>query len=251
MLIIINADDLGATSEVNDSIFDLIRAGLVTSSTLMANGPGFEHAVERIPSFPDCSFGIHLNLTVFAPLTDPSALAPILDSNGCLSGSFLQTRFSPPLLTSIHQELRAQVRRALDAGVPVSHFDSHQHIHTIPSLFPILKSLQREFKIYKVRSTINLLSAAQTLSLPRLLKKKLFRMALSHMPRTRITSGLGDFRYFHAALTQGGCPRFDSLELMVHPGATSPGYSAEIELLRSEWKHLLPADATFGSYHSL
>lgn len=251
MLIIINADDLGATGEVNDSIFSLIEAGLVTSSTLMANGPGFEHAVERIPNFPHCSFGIHLNLSVFAPLTDPSALAPVLDLNGCLSQRFFQTRLSGRLRAALHEELRAQVRRVFDAGVPVSHFDSHQHIHTIPSLFPILKSLQREFKIYKVRSTINLLPAAQTLSLPRLVKKQLFRIALSHMPRTRITSGLGDFRYFHAALTQGDCPRFDSLELMVHPGATSPGYCAEIEMLRSGWNHLLPADATFGNYHAL
>ncbi len=251
MLIIINADDLGATSEVNDSIFGLIDAGLVTSSTLMANGPGFKHAVERIPNFPHCSFGIHLNLTVFAPLTAPSALAPILDSNGCLSGRLLQARLSPPLRTSIHQELRAQVCRALDAGVPISHFDSHQHIHTIPRLLPIIKSLQREFKIDKVRSTINLLPPSQSLSMTRFVKKKLFRVALSHMPHTRITSGLGDFRYFHSALARGDCPRFDSLELMVHPGATSPGYCAEIELLRSEWKHLLPAGATFGSYHSL
>ena len=37
--IVINADDLGISCEVNGAIFDLIEQGIVTSSTAVANGP--------------------------------------------------------------------------------------------------------------------------------------------------------------------------------------------------------------------
>lgn len=73
--IIVNADDLGISSEVNDAIFGFIRSGLVTSATMLANGPQITEAAVRVREFPECSFGIHLNLTEFKPLRTDSRLS--------------------------------------------------------------------------------------------------------------------------------------------------------------------------------
>jgi predicted glycoside hydrolase/deacetylase ChbG (UPF0249 family) len=105
--------------------------------------------------FSLCSFGVHLNLTVFPPLQPSPQLKPILDADGSLSPKLFKTQLTPQLRRAIFDELTAQVERALSAGIPVSHFDSHQHIHTLPMLFPVLKALQRRFGIRRVRSTIN------------------------------------------------------------------------------------------------
>jgi predicted glycoside hydrolase/deacetylase ChbG (UPF0249 family) len=251
MLLIVNADDLGASERINDEIFDLMQSGVVTSATLMANSPAFEHAVQQIPRFPKCSFGVHLNLTVFPPLGPTHGLGPILDERGHLSKKLLKTPITADLRAALLRELTLQVQRTLDAGVPISHFDSHLHIHTIPKLFPVLKSLQRQFSIRKVRSTINLLPSSQRATLLRSLKKSAFRLALRNFYATASPDGLGDFRDFYSTLEAGRIPRFRHLELMVHPGTTNPGYNDEVTLLRSAWKELLPADTEIGSYHYL
>jgi len=62
MLVIINADDLGTSQEINEARFDLMSAGLITSSSLIANTMFVESAAERARGFTDVSFGVHLNL---------------------------------------------------------------------------------------------------------------------------------------------------------------------------------------------
>lgn len=251
MIIIVNADDLGANERVNDEIFDLIQSGHVTSASLMANAPGFEHAIQQIPRFPECSFGVHLNLTAFSPLSDSHSLKPILDENGYLSKKLFGARITSTLRASLLRELTMQVQRVLDAGVPVSHFDSHNHIHAIPKLFPVLKSLQRKFAVRKVRSTINLLPSGQQMAGMRSLKKLAFRLALRHLYKTTSPDGLGDFREFYKLLKAGKIPKFHNLELMVHPGIPTPKYADEVSALRSEWRNLLQDGVKTGSYHSI
>src|SRR5258708_6022248 len=85
--LIINADDLGITSVVNDAIFDHIDRGFVSSATLLANGPAVADAAKRIQLFRKASFGVHLNATEFAPLTKDRALSPILDGDGRFAGN--------------------------------------------------------------------------------------------------------------------------------------------------------------------
>ena len=68
--IIINADDLGYSLWVNGEIERCIVSGVVTSSTLMANAPGFKDGVRIAKQYPHISIGVHLNLVEFAPLTN-------------------------------------------------------------------------------------------------------------------------------------------------------------------------------------
>ncbi len=249
MLLIVNADDLGASEEINQQIFAFMAAGRVTSASILANGPAFAHAVAGARRFPKCSFGVHLNLTEYAPLSRSAGLNPILDRHGLLSRRLHDIRFDRSLRAAARLELATQVQHVLDAGVPVSHFDSHEHIHTLPKLFPVLKSLQREFEIRKVRSTINLLSPSERMAALRSLKKRLFYFCLSHSYETTSPEGLGHFSDFHAALEAGSVPYFDHLELMVHPGHED--YRAETELLKSDWRKRLPPSVKLGSYHSI
>lgn len=251
MLLIVNADDLGTSQSINDEIFALMQAGLVTSATVITNAPAFEDAAARIRNFPHCSFGVHLNLSVFPPLRSTPGLKSVLNENGELSKKLFHAPITADLRQSLLRELTSQVERALDAGIPVSHFDSHQHVHTIPKLFPVLKSLQRRFGVRKVRSTITLLSSDQRMTTGRLLKKHLFRVALGHLYQTQSPAGLGDFRDFHCRLKTGRVPRIRSLELMVHPGTANQRYNEEVMLLKSDWQLQLPSEIKIGSYHSL
>jgi len=85
MQVIVNADDLGMSANVNEAIFELIAAGRISSATLMANGPAMREAAARLHLFPHCSFGVHLNLTQFQPLTGGDGAKVLTNGSGQLS----------------------------------------------------------------------------------------------------------------------------------------------------------------------
>jgi len=58
--VIINADDFGLTNGVNYGIIDSFLYGITTSTTLIANGSAFDHAVELASDHPDLEIGVHL-----------------------------------------------------------------------------------------------------------------------------------------------------------------------------------------------
>lgn len=67
----INADDFGLNASVNKAIVESFNSGLINSTTVMANMPGFEEAVNLIHEYKlDRNIGVHLVLTDGLPLTE-------------------------------------------------------------------------------------------------------------------------------------------------------------------------------------
>ena len=65
---IVNADDFGFSEAVNHGILKAMQEEIVTSTSIMANMPGFAHAVQLYHEHPDMAVGVHLNLTCYRPL---------------------------------------------------------------------------------------------------------------------------------------------------------------------------------------
>ena len=84
MNVIINADDLGKSIEVNEAIFDMMARGSVTSATILANGPKLQNALTRLAHFPHCSFGVHLNADEFFRSLRQDRSRAFSMSQGCL-----------------------------------------------------------------------------------------------------------------------------------------------------------------------
>lgn len=249
MLLIINADDLGASESINNEIFALMESGLVTSATLMANAPSFANAIQQSKRFPHCSFGVHLNLSAFPPLSRSQCLEQVL-CGGQLCGHTWNRRLSTELRRALTQELMTQVQRVVDAGIPVTHLDSHHFIHASPELLPILKAVQKHFAIAKLRSTVQVLPPRRMYR-PEILKNKLLNVVHRRWYRTVTPDGWCCFRSFYAALLNKQFPQLGSLEVMVHPGTDDADYSEEIALLRSNWLKGLPPNIILGSYYLL
>jgi predicted glycoside hydrolase/deacetylase ChbG (UPF0249 family) len=250
-LLIVNADDLGHTVPINDATFALMDKGLVRSATLLANGAEFEDAVRRLKSYPDYSFGVHLNLTTLPPLRPTPGLAPILNEGGSMSRTRLaNVRWTPSLYRAVFVELSAQVERCLDAGVAVSHFDSHHHVHTIPWLIPVLGSVSRRFGVRRMRGTINILSV-ESMESGRMMKKALYGLLMKAATGARTPEGMGSFIDFYARIEKQLSFDWRSIELMVHPGATSPQGLYEEVLLQRDWLSQLPFPARLGTYLEL
>ena len=244
--IIVNADDLGISREVNAAIFELMARHRISSATIMANGPAFEHAVREVRSLGGRSFGVHLNLTEFRPLSETSWATSLVNSDGLLSRDIVKATIRPALLRAMYEELCAQVNRVVNAGMSISHFDSHHHIHTVPFVFPVVKAVQRRYGIYKIRISKNIYSEQVPCSPALRVKKSLYNWALQAGSET--TEGFTDLSSFCEAARNRGI-RQRTIELMVHPGARAA--EQETALLSSAWEETMPFAVRHLNYNQL
>lgn len=259
MRIIINCDDLGESTFINDCILDLMEAGCVTSATLLMNGPAVDDAVRRIGRYPHGSFGVHLNVTQFRPLCSHHGLAPLLNEKGefegreKFGGNLRHMRLTAGIKEGIFAEWSAQIERAFALRIPVSHLDSHHCTHMIPSLFRIFKKVQKKYGISKIRITENVFGVHETVSPTRRAVKFALNFAFRHYVQTKTTDGFCAFLTFHERLL-AGLGWHGSIELMCHPGNTGnkrEEYAYEAELLRGNWREELANNAKLISYNEL
>ena len=219
----------------------------ITSATLIANGEAIDNAVLEARKFAFCSFGAHLNLTEFRPLSQEYGLAPILTPEGKFAKNAIRAvPFTAALRKAILIELSAQVEALLEKGIPISHFDSHHHIHTIPGLFGILKALQAKYGINKVRLTLNMYRTRQQVL--QITQKALWNFCLRHFHKTITTEIFTSYEVFynnaHSIIYS---PM--SVELMTHPGSST--YAAETELLRRNLERQCPFKIVMINYKEL
>jgi predicted glycoside hydrolase/deacetylase ChbG (UPF0249 family) len=153
--IIINADDFGLCSCVNEGIVLAHRQGSLSSATLMANMPGFDQAVALAGDNPRLGVGVHLNLVRGLPLSPPSAVSTLLGPDGRFLGSpgKLMRRLAAGRARreEVERELRAQIEKTLGAGIKPSHLDSEKHMHAYPPVFRIAVRLASEYGIGRIR----------------------------------------------------------------------------------------------------
>ncbi|MFC2107704.1 carbohydrate deacetylase, partial [Bacteroidota bacterium] len=227
MKIIVNADDLGYSSEVNDAIFAFIKSGDVTSATLMANGNAINEAIESLQKYPQASFGIHLNLTEFISLSKSKVMQErgVVDDNGIFTAKIREAAPDKLLKKAIFEELEMQLKKLIDMGVKVSHFDSHHHIHTIQWLFPVIKKLQKKYKIRKVRNTLNLYPENENPGMKSLLMKSIWTLMMKYYYFSRMTNYFSFFEWFIQDGLSEKLTVNKTIELMCHPG--SPNYNKE------------------------
>ncbi len=149
MKVIVNADDMGMSDEVNQSIIKLHQKGVVSSTSLMANGPRFNEALELLSQEPELGVGVHLCLDGnynsardYVSLLDP-ANNTFYNKEEAIS----RIRRSAFDKDEIYREFSLQIEKILDHGIRVSQLDTHHHLHLY---FPVLSQVIRVAKKYKI-----------------------------------------------------------------------------------------------------
>jgi len=149
MRVIINADDMGLSKDVNGSIITLHQLGIVSSTTLMANSPNFKQAVDLLSNHPDMGSGVHL--CFYGPYQTSTDYKTLIDPH---TGSFYNNkeiikriRESSVDKDEIFREFCLQVEKVLDHGIRVSHLDTHHNLHLY---FPVLSQIIRVARKYDI-----------------------------------------------------------------------------------------------------
>ena len=154
--LVLNADDLGLTAPLSDAIVRLRAAGLVTDTSLLTCGEAFEDAARGLLANGLATTGVHLCVVGGErPVSSPSEVPSLLRGGKFRSGwpSVAAAASAGRIkVRDVEHEWEAQIARAFEAGLRVTHLDSHQHLHLLPTFLPVVIRLARRFGVAFVRA---------------------------------------------------------------------------------------------------
>jgi len=149
---IVHVDDLGMCHAANEGGFAALRAGPATCGSIMVPCPWFREAADTAAREPGFDLGVHLTLNAewehyrWGPVAGRSDVPSLVDAQGYLPRTTAEV-LQQARPEEVEIELRAQVQMALDAGVDVTHLDTHMGTCFLPPFLPIYAKLAREFHV--------------------------------------------------------------------------------------------------------
>ncbi len=231
--IIVNADDLGKSNQVNQSIDSALNVGVITSSTILANTELWGDVHHIVDSHPEASFGVHLNLTEGRSMTKDGILRQygITDDEGIFTGTIKKINVMPQeLAKSLYNELSTQIDRIKTVEkIPITHIDGHHHVHTLSSISEIVLKVAKDNGITRMRNRYTFPVRFPHYGIRSMINDIPWRFKFKKNGII-ITRYFGPYQSFVEQLRNGIILSSDTtIELMCHPGHDF--YKEESDLL--------------------
>lgn len=149
--VMISTDDAGMCTEVNRGTIAALQNGIVRSTSIMTCCPGFDEFAEFARAHPEYDYGVHLTLTCdlreagWGPVSNPADVPSLVAADGFLHSSTSAVAREADI-SEVERELRAQIRKALDRGLRITHLDHHMWVlFARPDLLELYDRLGQEF----------------------------------------------------------------------------------------------------------
>ncbi|GAB4334982.1 MAG: hopanoid biosynthesis-associated protein HpnK [Leptolyngbyaceae cyanobacterium] len=185
--LIINGDDFGFSSGVNQAIIDAHQRGVLTSTSLMVTGDAFEEAVALAKAHPTLAIGLHLVLICGRSVLPPEKIPHLVDADRYFSNqpekSGVYYHFSAAAHQELTLEIRAQLEKFRQTGLPLSHVDGHLHMHLQPIVLQNLVKLAEEFEIRFIRLPLEELQLTLNIDRANFLSKILWSLIFRGLRR--------------------------------------------------------------------
>jgi len=139
----INADDFGFSTSISSGILEMIRQGLVSSTSVMIQNADAQQ-MKLLAEEKNISVGLHFNLA-----STKNYYTPFLNSPFKIAQQFY---FKKLTLSNLEKELEAQYKQLSNLyNKKITHLDTHQHIHIIPKVASLLNEFAVQHHIDYVR----------------------------------------------------------------------------------------------------
>ena len=254
--LIVNADDLGICKSTNLAIAEAFRRGILTSTSLMANGRAFDHALEHAVTLnPELGIGLHVCLTNGRSLMPQEEIPLLVDDRGRFRHGFvslyrLTLTHPAAAVEQIEHEVAAQFEKLVAAGVSIDHADSHRHVHMIPAVFRTVTKLARRYHCPAIR-----ISHEPFVPLRAMLRPARLRLVLNNVSKKLVLSTLAAWNRRYADGLRSSARVFGILdsgrmdlaalqgavasapdgvtEIITHPGGQDPDLQPEDDPMES------------------
>lgn len=149
-----NADDLGHCSKTNERIIVSFLKGPVGGCSILVNMGKSTISGARTALEEGIPVGLHFNVTEGVPLSQASSL--VNKKGKFFPPSRFLYRMRQGLIDpqDLKEECRAQIEEFLSLGFSPFRFDSHNHSHVMPGVFPVLSPILKEYGFKFIRSPI-------------------------------------------------------------------------------------------------
>ena len=150
--LVLHIDDVGMCHGANVAFLELARSGGVTCGSIMVPCPWFREIASAAAQDPALDLGVHLTLTSewpqyrWGPLSTCSRASGLIDAQGYFPRNCLDLRARLNVEAS-EIEFRAQIDRALEAGIDVTHLDTHMGAALVPELVDSYVRLGLEYRL--------------------------------------------------------------------------------------------------------
>ena len=247
--IIVNADDFGINQTVTAEIERQILDGRVSSTTVMANGTCLDDVKRFAAEHSEVSYGVHLCLSEFDSLTKSDGLkkAGITEDDGTFIHKAIfhvKNMLSTEVMLAIRDELNAQIDVISALGFPISHADSHHHVHTIYPLKELFADVLHTRGIKRIRRGVDF----RTMRMRLHWRLWMQRNQLNKYYSSEFITPTDFCSYLDFLLGGMNVQDNEIIELMCHPG--HPGTKFQEEIKRME-QTTLPDDIKLISYNEL
>lgn len=185
----VNADDFGFTSDVNRGIVEAHINGILTSTTIMANGSAFDDAVRLARETPSLDIGVHFVLVGGEQAARPGRALPATVS-GLIEALALRR-------IDVFEELTAQMEKVRAAGLRVTHADTHKHTHLLPPVLDAVCRIAEANGVRWIRRPFDFPITPGPAGIP--VTKRAVSRAMSSVRRI-----------FHAKMARHGCASTDN-----------------------------------------
>jgi predicted glycoside hydrolase/deacetylase ChbG (UPF0249 family) len=152
--LLIRCDDIGMCHAVNMAAKEVLETGIPVSMSVMTPCPWFIEGAELLKKYNHVSVGVHLTLNSewknyrWGPVKGREAVPTLVDSMGYFHGSRAELFAANPSLKEIEEELRAQIDKAIQAGLKIDYLDYHMGAAVqTPATRSIVEKLASEYSL--------------------------------------------------------------------------------------------------------
>ncbi len=142
--VVVNADDLGLSREINQGIFAGLEQGVISDVSLLVFAPHAREAARTLLGMGLRGVGLHVNLDAQLGWSSPGRerlsrreLGDLLEKHDHVD--------------RLREDIRSQIERFIDWGLEPVHIDTHHHVHGFFPIFRALVELARQYRIPAVR----------------------------------------------------------------------------------------------------